>query len=398
MIALVAAGVLVVQPAGPISRLSLAVARARPGDTVLVKAGDYRENATVLVDKPITIRGEPGARFRAGERTFLLVTANNVSVEGLEIVGVRPASTDDRAAIKFKDVTGCRAAGNTIRASFFGIYGSRVDDCVIEGNRVIGPGSTEQMAGNAIHLWSSNRATVRRNVVEGHRDGIYLEFVRASVLSDNESHRNRRYGLHFMFSDSCRYQRNHFHDNGAGVAVMYSKHVTMDGNRFEHNEGQAAYGLLLKDISDGEIENNRFWSNTTGLYLEGSNRLAVHGNRFESNGWALRLLANATDNRFVSNVFLSNGFDVATNSRSATSTFERNYWDHYRGFDLNRDGFGDVPHRPVRLFSLVVEQNEPALILFRSLFVDLLDQAERVLPILTPEALVDPAPLMVRPR
>ena len=53
-----------------------------------------------------------------------------------------------------------------------------------------------------------------------------------------------------------------------------------------------------------------------------------------------------------------------------------------------------VPHRPVRLFSLLVAQNSPALILLRSAFVDLLDAAERVLPALTPETLTDPTPAM----
>ncbi len=398
MIAALIAGVVIVSPAGPVSSLGAAVALAHPGDTIIVRAGHYREGRTVLVDRPVVIRGEGAPVFDAGERTFLLVTANDVTIEGLVIADVQPSSTDDRAAIKLDHVTRCVVRGNRIQRSFFGIHGSKVSSCLIEDNRIEGPGATEQMAGNAIHFWSSANVTVRRNRVEGHRDGIYLEFVRGSTLSDNVSRRNRRYGLHFMFSDSCRYERNRFTSNGAGVAVMYSKHVTMTGNEFARNEGQAAFGLLLKDISDGEISDNRFTSNTTGLYLEGSNRLAVHGNRFEANGWALRLLANATDNEFDGNVFLANAFDVTTNSRSATSHFRGNYWDQYRGFDLDHDGYGDVPHRPVRLFSLVVEQNEPALILLRSLFVDLLDQAERVLPILTPEALIDPAPLMARPR
>ena len=65
--------------------------------------------------------------------------------------------------------------------------------------------------------------------------------------------------------------------------------------------------------------------------------------------------------------------------------FTGNWWDHYRGYDLDRDGVGDVPYPPVRLFALVVEQSEPSLILLRSPFVDLLDAAERVMPVLTPE-------------
>jgi nitrous oxidase accessory protein len=38
------------------------------------------------------------------------------------------------------------------------------------------------------------------------------------------------------------------------------------------------------------------------------------------------------------------------------------------------------------------------MILMRSGFVDLLDAAERALPVLTPETLVDTAPLMVSPQ
>lgn len=55
---------------------------------------------------------------------------------------------------------------------------------------------------------------------------------------------------------------------------------------------------------------------------------------------------------------------------------------------------GDVPYRPVRLSSVVVAQNEPALILLRSTFLGLLDAAERVLPSLTPEDLADRSPVM----
>jgi nitrous oxidase accessory protein len=52
----------------------------------------------------------------------------------------------------------------------------------------------------------------------------------------------------------------------------------------------------------------------------------------------------------------------------------------------------------VRLFSLLAQANEPALILLRSPFVALLDAAERALPTLTPVPLVDRAPSMRRVR
>jgi nitrous oxidase accessory protein len=91
-------------------------------------------------------------------------------------------------------------------------------------------------------------------------------------------------------------------------------------------------------------------------------------------------------------------FDVTTNSRSSyRNVFERNYWDAYRGYDLNHNGVGDVPFRPVRFFSILIEQHRPAMILVRSLLSRALDAAERAFPALTPAAVLDEQPLMTPP-
>ena len=162
-----------------------------------------------------------------------------------------------------------------------------------------------------------------------------------------------------MFSDGCVYEGNEFLENSSGVAVMYTKRVRMLDNLFQDNWGGAAFGLLLKDITDSEIRGNRFVRNTVAIYAEGSNRLTVEENELRENGWAVKIMANSQDNRFSRNDFFGNTFDVATNSRRAYSTFQGNYWDNYQGYDLDRDGVGDVPFHPVRLFSLIAEQNEP---------------------------------------
>ncbi len=398
MLALLALVRLVVGPGATYSTIDQALAEARPGDTIEVRGGEYRA-AAYLIDRPLTLIGRmKPVLIGPGDRSIIHVTADDVTIAGFVLRHVESSGTEDRAAIFLDGVRGCRIADNEIRDSFFGIRAAKVADCAVVGNRIVGSRLSDQRSGNAIHLWSSDRLLIKGNDVTGHRDGLYLEFVHSSRLVDNDSHENLRYGMHFMFSDSCLYQRNRFRRNGVGVAVMYTNHVTMVDNRFEDNQGPAAYGLLLKDINDSRLRGNLFVRNTVGLYLEGSNRQRVTGNRFSGNGAAVRVLANAIDNVFADNVFVGNAFDVTTNSRSATSRFEGNYWDHYRGFDLDHDGWGDVPYRPVRLFALVVEQNEPALILLRSVFVELLDQAERVLPVLTPELLVDARPRMEPPR
>jgi nitrous oxidase accessory protein len=385
---------LVVQPGGPIPTLTEALDRARPGDRIVVRSGTYREPA-IVIRLAIEISGEGNPVFAGGPHHTLIIRASGVTVRHLTFEGVTPSMTEDRAAILVEDAADCRLEGNTIRNGFFGIYLKGVTRCAVRDNRVeVTAGSVR---GNGIQLWRSREILIEGNRVEGHRDGVYVEFSTAAVVRGNTVTRNQRYGLHFMRSDSCAYAANRFVANGAGAAVMYSRWVSMVGNTFERNWGSAAYGLLLKEISDGEIRDNRFIRNTVALHLDDSNRNTITGNRFESNGWAIRLLASASDNRFEGNSFRANSFDVATNSRSTNSTFRSNWWDRYRGYDLDRDGYGDVPFRPVRLFGLVVEQSSPALLLLRSPFVDLLDTAERVLPMLTPETLTDPAPLMRAP-
>ena len=390
-------GTIVVQPSGPVRTLTAALALARPGDRIVVRAGSYRE-PRIVVGLPVEIVGEGAPVFLGGEHSTLEVRADGVSIRGLVFAGVTPSSREDRAAILVNAASRCRIEDNQISGSFFGIYVKGSTGCRIARNRVSGIAGGAHSAGNGIHLWRSRDVVIEDNEVEGQRDGIYFEFAAQAVVRRNTVTRSQRYGLHFMRSDSCEYQRNTFRDNGAGVAVMYSRGVRMLDNRFEQNWGSAAYGLLLKEISDGVVQGNRFVRNTVALYLDDSNRNLITGNSFEANGWAVKLLANASDNRFEGNSFLGNSFDVATNSRSANSVFRGNWWDHYRGYDLDRDGFGDVPFRPVRLFALVVAQSNPSLILLRSAFVDLLDSAERLLPILTPEALADLRPRMTRPR
>ena len=394
---LLALGTITVSPAGPVRSLTAALAAARPGDRILVQAGSYREPGLV-VRMSVAIVGEGGPVFQGGAHSTIRILADGVEIRGLVFERVTPSATEDRAAILLDGVRDCRILENEIRGAYFGIYAMRSAGCTIAGNRLRGSPGRASTMGNGIHLWQSSEMTVRDNTVAGHRDGIYLEFTRAARVSDNVVQSNSRYGLHFMRSDSCSYDENRFEKNGAGVAVMYSRGVRMTGNRFEQNRGSAAYGLLLKEISDGVVRDNHFIDNTVGLYLEDSNRNLVEGNLFRRNGWAVKVLANAGGNRFTGNRFEGNSFDAATNSRSSSSSFDRNWWDRYRGYDLDRDGLGDIPYRPVRLFSLVAEQHRPALILLRSAFVDLLDGAERLMPMLTPEALADRSPLMRRPR
>lgn len=168
----------------------------------------------------------------------------------------------------------------------------------------------------------------------------------------------------------------------------------MENNVFEKNWGASSYGILLKDISDSHIKNNQFIQNTVAIHMEGSSRIEIENNIFKENGWALKVQASCDDNTFHHNNFYGNSFDIATNGSATLNKFYNNYWDKYEGYDMNRDGVGDVPYHPVSMYAMVVEQNPTTLILMRSFIVSLLDKAEKAIPSLTPENLVDNKPMI----
>jgi len=364
------------------------------GDILKIMKGSYLENNLILT-KQISLLGIDFPIISGNKKEKILtVKANNVVISGIHFMDTGASFVKDNAAIKLDSVSNCLVENNKFTNNFFGIYLAKSWNCTLRNNKVISSQKKQTYSGNGIHLWYCRGITIEGNTVQGHRDGIYLEFVRRSLITHNTVSKNLRYGLHFMFSDSCKYIFNRFEQNSAGVAVMFTHHVQMLHNIFINNWGDASYGLLLKEITDGEIYNNKFIRNTCGIYLEGCNRNSIEYNIFESNGWAIRLMANSMENIFAKNNFLGNSFEVTTNSTRNYNTFRNNYWSDYQGYDLNRDGIGEVPHHPVKLFSLLVEKNRPTLLLMRSFFVELLNTAEKIFPVITPETLVDNYPEM----
>lgn len=379
---------------GKITTLKQGLDLAQKGDRIILEEGTYKEH-DVIIDKPVTIEGEGNVIIDGDRQGFvLIVRSDSVTIRGLNVQHAKVSFINDNAAILLDEVGHCVIENNTLKDNFFGIYLAKSYDSIVRNNDISGHFTSESASGNGIHLWYSKNITVENNRIDGQRDGIYFEFVEQSHIRDNYSTHNLRYGLHFMFSDNCTYTNNTFRDNSAGVAVMYTHHVTMEGNHFIYNWGAASYGLLLKEITDSSIKNNVFEHNTIGIYTEASNRIQVEHNDFIQNGWAAKIMANSVDNHFERNNFIANTFEVSTNSRQNFNHFDGNYWSEYEGYDLDRNGIGDVPYRPVRLFSYMVERQPQALILLRSLLIELLDTAERFMPVLTPETLVDSKPRM----
>ncbi|WDF65845.1 nitrous oxide reductase family maturation protein NosD [Flavobacterium sp. KACC 22763] len=377
-----------------VKTIKKAIELAKSGDTIIVNKGVYREG-NIIIDKKLILQGKD-LPILDGQQKYEVVSikADSVFFSGFKVINSGYASLNDPCGIKIYDRIGVVVKDNFLENNFFGIYVQKGSNCIVKNNTIKAYQKEEQRIGNGIHCWKSDSMQIVGNRISGHRDGIYFEFVSNSVIWRNVSKANIRYGLHFMFSNDDSYIGNVFKNNGAGVAVMFTRNVKMFNNYFEENWGDAAYGLLLKEISDSYIVGNKFIRNTSGIYMEGTSRVKLERNIFKDNGWGMKVQASCMENVISSNNFLSNTFDISTNGSLVLNHFNNNYWDKYEGYDLNRDGIGDVPFHPLSLFAVITENNPSAMLLFRSFMITLLDKSEKILPSITPDNFVDESPEM----
>lgn len=378
-----------------VKTIKRAIEIAENGDKILVKEGLYEE-AELFITKSIRIIGEKNAVIKAkdGKKVFT-INADNVLIKNISIRDMKTSYVEDIAAIRIEKSNNVIIEDNILINTFFGIYAANSNNLVVRNNNIKSNAVNQSSSANGIHFWKCKNNLIENNHIESHRDGIYFEFVKNSLIKNNYSKLNLRYGLHFMFSDENRYYKNRFENNGAGVAVMYSNKIEMIQNDFVENWGTNAYGLLLKEIKDSKINNNYFKTNTIGIFGESVIRCQFEHNDFTNNGWALKFISSSEQNNFLYNNFIGNTFDLATNKNSISyNTFKYNYWSNYNGYDLDKDGIGDKPHKPVDLFSTVISDSPAAIILLRSMFVDMMNFAEKIVPIITPAGLEDLEPMM----
>ncbi|MBS1735334.1 MAG: nitrous oxide reductase family maturation protein NosD [Bacteroidetes bacterium] len=364
------------------------------GDTILVDPGLYKEGG-IIIQKSIVLKGI-NYPVIDGElkHEILFIKGKNIIIDGFRLQNTGRSELKEIGAIMIYDSYQISAINNIVDNANFGITLQNSKKCTVKNNSITAYGKSEVQSGNGIHCWKSDSLLIIGNKIAGHRDGIYFEFVTNSLVWRNISRKNVRYGIHFMFSNHDTYIGNIFEENESGVAVMYTKFIYMYNNYFLNNWGGAAYGILLKDITDSEISGNVFTRNTSALHMEACSRINLYKNSFTNNGFAIKIQASCDNNDFTQNNFKGNTFDIGTNGSLVLNTFNGNYWDKYEGYDLNHDNVGDVPYHPVSMYSMIIESNPAALMLFRSLIVSLLDKSEKLLPGITPENLKDERPLM----
>ena len=376
------------------SSINAALHKAKAKDEILIYGKKiYKEH--LVIQKPITLKGV-GTPIIDGEQRgdVIKVNADNVTIEGLQIQNSARSSQVDYCGVHVKDAQFVTVRNCVFRKNQFSVMFQNCKNGLIANNNISSNITYNPIMGNAVHCWKSDNMHITGNNIGHNRDGIYLEFVNNSHIDHNTVSGCARYGLHFMFSHFNVYNSNRFNHNQAGVAVMFAHNVEMINNTFEFNRGTSSYGLLIKELQYSTIKWNRFLDNTVGLLIDGGSDLNVHHNVIKNNGWGMRLISASTNDTIRHNNFLGNTFDMTTNVSYNRNNVNGNYWDKYEGYDLNKDGYGDVPFHPLSLFSMLAEQNENVLFFFHSFLMNLLDATEKVLPSITPDNYVDNYPHM----
>jgi len=292
-----------------------------------------------------------------------------------------------------------RVEGVRVQNAVFGLLIEKSNRAMILNNVIQGPDEGPLgLRGDGIRLWETRDSEVRDNQVIGCRDMVVW------YSSNNRLIRNTvvrsRYGTHFMYSHDNRVEGNRYLDNVVGIFIMYSRNLTLRDNLLARSSGPGGMGLGIKESGNLTVSDNAFIANTKGVYMDTAPLEPDDFNKFENNAFfhsevAVLMHSSAKRNAFLGNQFVSNHsqLQVEGGGNALAVDWKGNSFDDYAGYDMDRDGFGDIPYE-LRRLSSQLESTYPQLQFFRgAITLTLLDAISSLFPMVEPETtLIDPRP------
>jgi parallel beta-helix repeat protein len=356
--------------------LAALLARAAPGDRVVVPPGTFRGD--VVIDVPVRLegRGEP-VIVGDGTGTVITVRAPGTVIRGVTVRGSGPGPTGNPAAIRI-EADGVTIEDVTVEDSYLGIAAESVASPRIVGNTVRGRAGAaivdeahavehdatdggaaggghrtdHRSRGDGIWLHDVEHVLVRDNLVDGTRDGIYVSFGSGALLDANTV-TDSRYAVHSMFAADLTLVENHFHDNMSGAVLMYRGPALLLRNRIEANRSPSTgFAVLLKDVIEVQATENLLLDNRVGIHVDGPagadtpSRIVANTVARNEIGVAAYSSAHAV---FRTNSFVDNRVQVLPQGgqlRHLTWSDRGfgNLWSSYRGYENTGTGRGAVPH------------------------------------------------------
>ncbi|AFQ45305.1 nitrous oxide reductase family maturation protein NosD [Desulfosporosinus meridiei] len=394
-----------VSPTGPISSITEAIAKAAPGDEITVHPGVYQ--GPLLIDKRVKLMGLNYPEIEGGGKgDAITIKADGVTFQGFEVRGSGRKLENSDAGIKIFS-RGNIVKDNHILDNLFGIYLNKASQNILEGNLIQGRPIKEKLeeneaendqysglhpafegdGGDGIHLFAAPENKVINNIIQDTRDGIYFNYAEGNELIGNRIS-NVRYGIHYMYSNENTFLENILINNVAGAALMFSKDITFRNNVFAHSRGHRSYGLLFATCDDSLAEGNIIMDNTRGAFFDVSLHNEFRNNLVASNDVGLDLISSSTDNLFVGNNLIDNLQQVAMiaglvgDGNAFFKDGQGNYWNDYRGFDLDRNGIGDIPYLSGDPFTYLMKKAPAVRLFLNSPAATALEFSERMFSII----------------
>lgn len=392
--------------------LSEALATVADGGTVRVRPGVYEgpfvidRGVTLIADTPYGRDGHgsvgnddlgaSGSVEIVGEGE-LVVVAGGGSLIGVTVRHVGTLVRSDEAAVRLWEHGGTVRDNTIMFDTAHGIYVERGGNHVIQDNVIIG--RVERRVddrGNGLFLFDTERNHIENNRIAHARDGIYLHFAGMDTIVGNDVSYSR-YGIHSMFSSDIVYEANRLFKNVVGSAFMYSKNMELARNVIVDHSDHRGYAILLKDGNRNRLVDNYIVGNNLGLFFDLSDENEIENNIFAANNLAVELFSSSVRNRIVGNSFIGNRVDTLLHPGRHSTVWwtERaggNYWDTYRGVDVDGFGFGALPHTSADAFGFITRNNPELKAFYLGPSVEALAWAEQAFPLLRVPRVTDERP------
>ncbi len=384
-----------VQVAPGATALAEAVARAAPGDRLLLAAGTHA--GPLIIDKPLTLEGTAGAVIDAGgSGRVLTILAPDVSVRGLTLrnSGKRGENFDSALYIE-QGADRPLIERNILTNNLFGIVLHGCREAVVRNNEIANRSDLWlNDRGNGIHIWNNTGSRIEGNTVTGGRDGIYIEISHDNVIRGNRFE-NLRFAVHYMYANRNEVTDNLSIRNHVGFALMYSDHIKVLRNI---SVADLQHGLMLHTTHHSEAAANYVYG--TGekcLFIYTSTSNDIHDNRLEKCGIGVHFTGGSEKNKFYANSFIGNETQVKYTGLKVyewSKDGRGNYWSDNPAFDLDGDGIADTAYRPNSLVDWVLWKYPLAKLLTSSPSMVTLRYVQEHFPTLYPGGAIDSFPLM----
>jgi nitrous oxidase accessory protein len=371
---------------------------ATAGDVITPEAGVYAGN--LVIEKSITLDGRNKVTLDAGgEGSVIILRTDGATLKGLHLRNSGDQHNDLDAGVQVRGNYNV-VKDNIIEDTLFGIELQQSNNNVVLRNNIGSKTFDLGVRGDGIRLWYSTHNRIEENKVSNSRD-VVVWYSSENKIRKNEI-RNGRYGLHFMYALSNLVEDNFFEGNTVGAFLMYSDGIVLRRNRISHGVGTTGMGIGMKESSDVTVDDNTIVYCARGIYLDVSPFQPDTTNRIRRNRLAFNNIGILFHNDWTGNILednrLENNFIQVSVNAGATAKrngWDGNYWDDYRGFDLDKDGVGDTPHE-MKVYADRLWMDVPAASFFKgSAILSVIDFMERLAPFTEPiKLLSDPRPKM----